>query len=422
MAASIFVSSMFNVSGRMSTKTGVAPRSTNAFAVETNVNDGMMTSSPAPTPLRMAAISRAAVQECVRSAFWLPTRCSSQAQHRLENSPFPARWPFAWACEMYQSSRPVMYGLLKGITADPPTFDPLSGHEQERSPGREGQPAADQGPLDLHHGLQHHVHGPRLPQFVHRVDRPVGPVAAQAQSRSEHHRQEERDEGGHPNDLEPGRLDLAAKLRRGVAASVTGLLILWAPEPRMLWDRDDEASARAQGLADLSDDRFVIIDVLKDVEGADRIEHTAKWDVPCVHLGELGRWDPLRGECQTCAEDLASRELDRRIGRADPAQDEPRAAPDLEEVPATWKVHTHRPDDQGVASPKPPVVRLQLGQFTKVLLAEALVLQRQAWRERVEATDDDGLAAAVGTRPGVVTTRRAADTADLHAPVTTGGP
>ena len=36
------------MSGRMSTNTGTAPRSTNAFAVETNVNDGMITSSPGP--------------------------------------------------------------------------------------------------------------------------------------------------------------------------------------------------------------------------------------------------------------------------------------------------------------------------------------------------------------------------------------
>ncbi len=37
---------MFSVSRRMSTNTGVAPRSTNALIVETNVNDGTITSSP----------------------------------------------------------------------------------------------------------------------------------------------------------------------------------------------------------------------------------------------------------------------------------------------------------------------------------------------------------------------------------------
>ena len=46
IAASISVSSILSVSARMSTNTGTAPRSTNAFAVDTNVNDGMMTSSP----------------------------------------------------------------------------------------------------------------------------------------------------------------------------------------------------------------------------------------------------------------------------------------------------------------------------------------------------------------------------------------
>ena len=51
---------MLSVSGRMSTNTGVAPRSTNALAVETNVNDGMMTSSPGPRSSSIAAISSAA--------------------------------------------------------------------------------------------------------------------------------------------------------------------------------------------------------------------------------------------------------------------------------------------------------------------------------------------------------------------------
>jgi hypothetical protein len=47
----------------MSTNTGVAPRSTKAFAVETNVKEGRMTSSPGLTPTSSAAISNAPVQE-----------------------------------------------------------------------------------------------------------------------------------------------------------------------------------------------------------------------------------------------------------------------------------------------------------------------------------------------------------------------
>ena len=90
IAASMRASSMLSVSGRMSTNTGVAPRRTNALAVETKVNDGMITSSPGPTPARIAVISSAAVQEWVRSAFFAEVRFSSHAWHFLVNGPSPA--------------------------------------------------------------------------------------------------------------------------------------------------------------------------------------------------------------------------------------------------------------------------------------------------------------------------------------------
>ena len=63
---------MLSVSARMSTKTGTPPRSTKAFAVDTNVNDGMITSSPGRMSARSAAISSAAVHECVSSALRQP--------------------------------------------------------------------------------------------------------------------------------------------------------------------------------------------------------------------------------------------------------------------------------------------------------------------------------------------------------------
>ena len=40
----------FSVSGSMSTKTGIPPRSATAFAHDTKVNEGMITSSPGPIP------------------------------------------------------------------------------------------------------------------------------------------------------------------------------------------------------------------------------------------------------------------------------------------------------------------------------------------------------------------------------------
>ncbi len=93
MAASILVSSMFRVSGRMSTKTGTPPRSTKALAVDTKVNEGMMTSSPGPTSQRMAAISSAAVQEWVSSALRQPRFCSSHSLHCRVKWPSPEMWP-----------------------------------------------------------------------------------------------------------------------------------------------------------------------------------------------------------------------------------------------------------------------------------------------------------------------------------------
>ena len=49
IAASTSRSSRLSVSGRMSTNTGTAPRSTKAFTVDTKVNAGQITSSPGPT-------------------------------------------------------------------------------------------------------------------------------------------------------------------------------------------------------------------------------------------------------------------------------------------------------------------------------------------------------------------------------------
>ena len=71
------------MSGRMSAKTGRAPRSTNAFTVETNVNDGTITSSPGRKSSSSAAISSACVHDVVSSARRTPSVLSSSAWQRL---------------------------------------------------------------------------------------------------------------------------------------------------------------------------------------------------------------------------------------------------------------------------------------------------------------------------------------------------
>jgi hypothetical protein len=58
----------------MSEKTGTASRNATAFAVDGNVKDGTMTSSPGPMPAKAHAISKAAVPDGVSMAPALPHR------------------------------------------------------------------------------------------------------------------------------------------------------------------------------------------------------------------------------------------------------------------------------------------------------------------------------------------------------------
>ncbi|VVT29630.1 conserved hypothetical protein [Hoeflea sp. EC-HK425] len=113
---SIFSASMFIVPGSTSAKMGVAPRSTTALAVDVNVKEGMMTSSPGPRSSSNIAISSAAVQECVRNALLqLKWRCSIFS-HSPVKCPSPLKSRRAIASEIVSSSDPVMSGLLKGIS------------------------------------------------------------------------------------------------------------------------------------------------------------------------------------------------------------------------------------------------------------------------------------------------------------------
>ncbi len=79
ISRSRMASSRFKVSGRMSMKTGRAPRNTNAAAVETKVNDGTITSSPGWISSSSAAISSECVQEVVSSTLGAPKISSSSA-------------------------------------------------------------------------------------------------------------------------------------------------------------------------------------------------------------------------------------------------------------------------------------------------------------------------------------------------------
>ena len=81
----------------------------------------------------IAAISSAAVQECVSNAFLVPVRCSSQALQRFVKPPSPARCPAVCACATFHSSFPVMKGLLKGIRALLPMESGAIGTDSSRT-------------------------------------------------------------------------------------------------------------------------------------------------------------------------------------------------------------------------------------------------------------------------------------------------
>ncbi len=90
-AASTQAGSTFIVCSSTSTKTGTAPRMAIAVAVEENVNDGQMTSSPGSSSSRRPAISRAWVHEVVSSACFVPVCSTSHWVARSVNGPSPCQ-------------------------------------------------------------------------------------------------------------------------------------------------------------------------------------------------------------------------------------------------------------------------------------------------------------------------------------------
>ena len=102
---------------RLSAKISFAPRISKASAVETNVYDGIITSSPGWMSRSRADISRASVHEVVRSIFefgesWM---ISSKAVACFVNGPSPENRREAIAADILVSSAPVEYARLKLI-------------------------------------------------------------------------------------------------------------------------------------------------------------------------------------------------------------------------------------------------------------------------------------------------------------------
>ena len=95
--------------------TGLAPRSTNAFTVDTKVKDGTMTSSPGLMSSNSADISSACVHDVVNSADETGKRFSSHSRQRLVKGPPPERCRCRMASVTYSSSRPMIAVRENGI-------------------------------------------------------------------------------------------------------------------------------------------------------------------------------------------------------------------------------------------------------------------------------------------------------------------
>ena len=86
---------IFGWSAWLSANTRVAPRSAKAFAVETKVYEGRMTSSPGLILSRMADISSASVHEVVSKVLRMASLRSNMAWHFFVNSPSPEIFRFS---------------------------------------------------------------------------------------------------------------------------------------------------------------------------------------------------------------------------------------------------------------------------------------------------------------------------------------
>ncbi len=96
----------------MSAKTGRAPTRSAAFALETKVKEGQITSWPGPIPSASRASSSAWVQDVVSSTRWAPSMLARRPSTLRPIGPSPAEW-LSRAVRTEASSRSSYHGAWK---------------------------------------------------------------------------------------------------------------------------------------------------------------------------------------------------------------------------------------------------------------------------------------------------------------------
>jgi len=106
---------MFSVSHRESMKTGRAPKRAKALAIDTNVKDGTLTSSPGFSERSSADISNACVQDEVSRSRPAVVVSPIDASTHWVNLPFPELCSLSMVSARRLRSSTVISGRLKGI-------------------------------------------------------------------------------------------------------------------------------------------------------------------------------------------------------------------------------------------------------------------------------------------------------------------
>ena len=114
IAAAISSGSILNVSGSMSTNTGLAKRWVTHVAVEANVKLGSMTSSPGCRSMVIMARSSAEVQEVTSSTRGTPRRSCSTFSNSRHCRPSPPICPARITAVTAAMSSSVIHGLHNG--------------------------------------------------------------------------------------------------------------------------------------------------------------------------------------------------------------------------------------------------------------------------------------------------------------------
>src|SRR5262245_33768261 len=140
---SICAGSIFQVTGSLSTTTGVAPARTIAAAQEMIVKVGKITSSLAPMPSALTATSSATEPFATATPLRWSTSFAIPSSRRRTNAPSDEIQPLSMQSARYLISLPFSSGWFTGITLECPR--PLVHEDDARALRRETKRCLAQG-------------------------------------------------------------------------------------------------------------------------------------------------------------------------------------------------------------------------------------------------------------------------------------